>query len=275
MIKTHHWLLLLAVVFIPNSLLKAQQNPSSQKVITGAVLLEDKNAPDAKKLVAALKSEWKIKADSVNISDKTLVFSTPGATVMVAWLDYPAPAPEVRAAAKLAWLWPTAFEDAPKGQAQVVISVIGTANRTLELYKIFSKTAGAVLEQTRSIGVYMSDQYLLLSKGFYIAAARNLSDAEALPVYCWVYFGMQQKGGLNGGYTYGLKEFGLTEMEIVDSNNSLQDVHSVLYDVAIFLLKWNQSLKEGQTFEGVPDLKLSVSRSKGSYLEEETLKLGY
>lgn len=247
----------------------------SQKVITGSVLLSDKAAPDAKKLVNALKTGWKIAADSINIADKTLVFSVPGATVMVAWLDYPAPAPEVRAAAKLSWLWTDAFEQAPRGQSQVVISVIGSGDRTLELYKLFTKTAGAVLEQTQSIGVYMSDQYLLLSKGFYVAAARNLLSGDALPLYCWVYFGMQQKDGRSGGYTYGLKEFGMPEMEIANSQNSLQDVHSVLYDVASFVVKWNQPLKEGSTFEGIEDLKLPVTRSKAVYLEGETLKLTY
>lgn len=249
--------------------------PAAQKIITGSVLLNDKTAPDAKKLVANLKSVWKVGADSVSIADKTLVFSVPGATVMVAWLDYPAPAPEVRAAAKLSWLWPTAFEEAPNGQSQVVISVIGTADRPLELHKLFTKTAGAVLDQTQSSGVYMSDQYLLLPKGFYVAAARNLLNGDALPLYCWIYFGMQQKDGRSGGYTYGLKEFGMPEMEIVDSANGLQDVHAVLYDVTSFIVKWNHPLKEGQVFEGLEDLKLPVVRSKAAYLEGETLKLAY
>lgn len=267
--------LILVIFFSAAAHLGAQKNPATSKIITGSVLLNDKTAPDPKKLVNSLNTIWKVGADSVNIADKTLVFSAPGATVMVAWLDYPAPAPEVRAAAKLSWLWPAAFDEAPKGQSQVVISVIGTADRALDLYKLFTKTAGAVLDHTNASGVYMSDQYLLLSKGFYTAAARNLVNGDALPLYCWIYFGMQQKDGLSGGYTYGLKEFGMSEMEIVDSANGLQDVHAVLYDVASFVVKWNQPLKAGTVFEGLEDVKLSVTRSKAAYLEGETLKLAY
>jgi hypothetical protein len=246
-----------------------------QKVVTGSVLLNALKTPDGKALAANLKKNWKLDADSLSQSDKTVVFSVPGATVMLAWLDYAPPAPELRAAARISWLWPAAETEALRAKAQVVISVIGSAQRSLDLHKVFSKVAGAVLEQPQANGMYMSDRYLLLSKDFYHTAARNMLQEGGLPLYCWVYFGMQQKDGLNGAYTYGMQEFGYKEMEVAGSKNSLQEIHATLYDVASYVVQSNYTLKDATVFDRLPDLKINVRLSPATYIDGQTFKLEY
>ncbi len=255
---------------------KAPEKPApTQKVVTGTVLINDHTALNAKQIMAALKSDWKMSSDSASTKDKTIVFSVPGATVMIAWLDYPVPPAELQAAASMSWLWKTAAAETARHQSQVVISVIGTTNKTLELYKIFTKTAGCVLENSNASAVYMSGQYLLLSKGFYTAAARNLLNGQSLPIYCWVYFGMLQDGAKNSGYTFGLSEFGLLELEVVSSEHPMTEVHSVLYDAASDLVLRNVQLKEGMMYDGIKGIQLPVKVSKAAFLEGNTVKLGF
>ena len=171
-----------------------QKTVAAQKVVSGSVLLNEKSAPDFKSLLATLKTDWKFRTDSVTTNAKTLVFTTPGATVTLAYLDYPVGPGEIKAAARLSWLWTPAAQEAGRHQAQVVISVIGSTGRALDLYKTFTRIAGGVLENTRASGLYMPNQYLLLSKGFYTAAAHNLLANNSLPIYCWVHFGMMEEG---------------------------------------------------------------------------------
>lgn len=246
-----------------------------QKIVTGTVLLNDKTAPDAKALLSTLKKDWKLKIDSSSIAEKTAVFYTPNATIMIAFLDYPVPAAEIQTAARISWLWKNGSEEALRHQSQAVISVIGTKNKTLDLYKLFTSTAGCVLENTNACGAYMADQYLLLSKGFYTSAARTMRDHQTTPLYCWVYFGMSQEKELNSGYTWGLQEFGLKEMEIVHSKQSLQDVHGVLYDAAQTVVIYDTKLQDGQTLTTLEGQKLKVTLSKAAFQEGETLKLEY
>lgn len=256
---------------------KDQKPQSQQKVVSGTVLLNDKTVPDAKALLAALKKDWKLKTDSSNVVDKTIVFTTgPGAaTVMIAFLDYPVPSAEIATAARISWLWKNGADEALRHQSQAVISVIGTAGKTLDLNKLFTSVAGCVLENTNSSGIYMADQYLLLSKGFYTSAARNMRDHQTLPIYCWIYFGMTQDKELNSGYTWGLQEFGFNEMEIVQSKQSLADVHTVLYDAALTVIQYNTKLQDGQTLTTVEGQKWVVKLSKAVYQEGETLKISY
>ncbi len=245
------------------------------KVVSGSILLAQKAVPDFKALVEGFQAMWKIRPDSLNISDKTAVFSTPGATVMLAYLDYPAPATELEPAALISWLWKNAENEAPKHQAQLVISVIGSDSRALDLYKLFTKVACSGLEKTASLGIFMSAQYLVLEKGYFLASARGMTD-QNLPVYCWVYFGLLQKDGQSSGYTYGLHEFGLPEMEIVNSANPMAETHAVLYDAARYVVSYNIRLKDGQNILLPDGQKLPVALSDGAFVKEnQTLKVAF
>jgi len=253
-----------------------KDQPTAQKVVSGTVLLNDKKVPDAKALLASLKKDWKLKTDSSTIAEKTIVFTGPGgATVMIAFLDYPVPSAEISTAARISWLWKNGADEALRHLSQAVISVIGAENKSLDLHKTFTSVAGGLLENSNASGIYMADQYLLLSKGFYTSAARNMRDNQTLPLYCWAYFGMTQEKELSSGYTWGLQEFGLAEMEIVLSKQSQSDVHAVLYDAASTVVQYNLQLQDGQTLTTLEGLKLQVKRSKGVYQEGETLKIEY
>jgi len=255
---------------------KKDQTPAAeQKVVSGTILLNDKTAPDTKVLLAALKKDWKLKIDSSSTADKTLSIHISGATVMVAYLDYPQSPANIQTAARLSWLWKNGGAEAMRHQSQAVVSVMGAQNKTLELYKLFTTTAACILENTNSCGALMPDQYLLLSKGFYTSAARNMRDNQTTPIYCWVYFGMTQEKELSSGYTWGLQEFGLQEMEIVNSKQSRQDVHSTLYDAAQTVVTKNKRLQDGETLTTLEGAKLKATLSKATYQEGQTLKLEY
>ena len=247
-----------------------------KKVVTGSVLLNEKTAPDFKALLSTLKTDWKFRTDSVTTNAKTLVFTTPGAMITLAYLDYPVAPGEINAAANLSWLWHTAAQEAGRHQAQVVISIIGSPSRVLDLYKMFTRVAGGVLESTRSSGIYMNNQYLLLSKGFYTAAAHNLLTNNSLPVYCWVHFGTAEVNGKSSGYTFGLQGFGLPEMEIVQSAHPAAEVHAVLYDAAATVVEYDTKVRDGQTLTTREEQQLPVKMSASAVLEgQTTAKLGF
>ena len=191
-------LLLFIVITLANTLIASvfAQNgkpvTADKQIVSGMVLKNDKAAFDYKAFLSDLSSDWKIKADSVSFKDQTLVFVCQNAVVMIANMDYPLPKAEIASAAEISWLWKSAELDAPRHQSYLLVSVIGKPGQALSLYKLFTKIAACSLENTNSSGVYMHNQYLLLSKGYYSEAAKNMNEA-ALPVYLWVYFGILQQ----------------------------------------------------------------------------------
>jgi Domain of unknown function (DUF4261) len=250
---------------------------SNKQVVSGMVLKNDKAAFDAKTFLADLGTEWKLKTDSISQKAQTLVFSTGKITVSVSNMDYPLPPADIAAAAEISWLWKTAETDAARHKSYLLISVIGTPGQSVKLYKLFTTVAACALENTNSSGIYLQNQYLLLSKGYFTEAAKNMSD-ENLPVYLWVYFGILQENGQNSGYTYGLKEFGMQEFEIVNSGRSLQEVHACIVDATQLILKTNRRLQDGEEVtggDGEVAQKIKVKLSNGTFLEGQTLKLAF
>lgn len=266
-----HCLVLIALSATTVFAQKKETKPAdTQKIVTGTILLNDKTPIDGKALLASLKTDWAVRTDSVRQGDKTLIFSAPGgATVMIAWLNYPAASNEIKAAADISMLWPGAAEEAGRHQSQAVVSVIGSASRTVELYKLFTRVSASLLDNTRSSGIYLGSQYLLLPKGYFLASARNMND-QMLPLTCWIYFGLRQEGGGNSGYTFGMGEFGFPEFEIVNSTNSPQDVYALLTDAADYVIRTNTHFLDGQFFNTPNGQKIPVQVSKSVFLKNET-----
>lgn len=249
--------------------------PTDPKVITGMVLLNEKKVPDFNKISEELPQNWYVKVDSLTISGKTMLFSTSGATVMLAYLDYPVNPEEIQIASGISWLWKTAAKETSTHKAQLVISVLGPPSKTLELYRIFTRVAaGAMAVQPSASGIYMNSQYLLLSKGYYNEVARNMS-RDGLPLYCWVYFGLLEQNGLSNGYSYGLSEFGQPELEIVNSKMSLQDSHTLLYEVAQKAVAAPAKWKDGEQVDLPEGRKVTIRISTAKVIREDiqTMKI--
>jgi hypothetical protein len=122
------------------------------------------------------------------------------------------------------------------------------------------------LSNSNASGVFMNGQLLLLSKGYYLESARNMSE-QNLPVNCWVYFGLMEEEGKTGAFTYGLQEFGFSELEIAGSQHSLTEVLEVISGAARYILQYNIQLKDGQTVPLDSGLKVPVKLSDAVYLE--------
>jgi hypothetical protein len=236
------------------------------------VLLNDKKAPNFSQLLSSLASEWYVATDSMVITDKTAVFSTPNATVMMAYWDYPVAKNEIEPAAGISWLWKTAETETANHKAQLVISILGNEAKTTELYRIFTRVAAATLTLVPTApGVLMNSQYLALSRGYYLESARNMG-REGTPVYCWVYFGILQFEEKSAGYTYGLTEFTGYELEMVDSPRSLNDSHALLFAVAEAGVRAGQHWKAGQQVNLGEGKSVSLQLSPAKHIKEEGLQ---
>lgn len=267
--------LLLLCFLLTQSAFAQKSSSPTPKAVTGTILLDTKKMPDAKTLLTALRNDWKLRTDSSSTADKTIVFNHAGLTVMLAYLDYPANRDELAAAARLSWLWKTAAADVARHQAQVVVTVLGTDNRTLDLFSTLTKTLAAALQNSGSIGVFMNSQYLLLPKDFYLVSSRALLKDKALPVYCWVYFGMMEEGTVSSGYTYGLREFGLEEMEIVKATGSAAETHAVLLDAATSVIQYHMKLQSGVPFTTLEGTKITPTKGKAAFVDGDTFQLTF
>ena len=109
---------------------------------------------------------------------------------------------------------------------------------------------------------------------FYKAMA-NLMKNDELPVALWVYLGIGKSEGGNDGYTYGLENFGKTEIEIIGSDKSLEEIREFLYFVCLHILKADMNFYHGETLRFTSDEEYTITKSEAVYVDGETFKISY
>lgn len=240
------------------------QTGHTSRVITGTVLLSGSGMPGAGELSRAMTQDWKLRIDSSSTSDKTIILNSGRITIMIAQLDYPVDHIEIRAASRLAWRWPDAETQALAHTAQAVISVVGEGISGTDMHIAFSKAAAAILASTASAGVYMNAQYLLVSSESYLSAVRNMTDNQILPLYCWIYFG---RPGDGGAFTFGMEDFGCSELEIAGSQQPESDVQGTLYDAVYSVLKYSGRQGDDAVIITEEGQKIPYKPAKSSFIE--------
>jgi hypothetical protein len=144
----------------------------------------------------------------------------------------------------------------------------------IKRFKIFTQVLCSLLRTTNAIGIYKGNQSLLIPKDDYLNEAEAMSN-EYLPLNLWIYFGFRLNDNGNSGYTYGLKEFNKTELEIVNSSKSLEDIRGFLFNITHYVLDYDVTFGDGQTVGGSEDEKIAISLSKGKFVEGDTFKLAF
>ncbi len=243
-------------------------------MILGMVLLEEPNSLILKDAVAELRSRWNLEVDDKESGEEASVLVIDGYTVAIGNMPMAIPGEEVRQAAQYNYFWPDGEKQAAKHKAHIIVSLMNARMNPVEENLLFNKVISSILNNSKSLGVYMGGRTLLLSKEFYLANTETMSE-EDLPLYNWVYFGLRSKNGKHSIYTYGLTDFNKKEMEIIDSPHSPEELSEIMFNMAHYVIAYDVTLKHGETIGISEEQKLKITESKGKNLEGSTLKIKY
>ena len=113
---------------------------------------------------------------------------------------------------------------------------------------------------------------LLLPKNLYLDFS-NMMKEEMLSIQLWVYIDIIKDGDKSSVYIYAMKEFGISEMEIINSAVNSDELYYFLISILQYILKDDVQLKDGETIGFTEDEKIKIKESKAVYLEGNSLKL--
>jgi hypothetical protein len=253
---------------------KKADETQDNKIILGMVMLQDDNTFNVDGFSDDFKSHYGDNIQGSTGDNSSLVCTVNGEMVAIAHLPVPIPPGDIEGTAKYAYNWETALEETKEHKSHLIVSLMQGRQDQVERYKTFTQVLCSLLRTTTSIGVYKGSQSLLIPKEDYLNEADLMSD-EYLPLNLWIYFGLLVTDNGNSGYTYGLKAFNKTEMEILNSSKSLEEIRGFLFNMAHYVLDYNVDFKDGQTCGLSEEEKIPITFSKGKLLEGKTFKLGY
>jgi hypothetical protein len=254
---------------------KKQQEPES-KTILGMLLLADTVSFDLSRLAADQLERFSRQLSYEGSADnKTAVFEVEGEMVALAHLPVPLPAGELDQSTNYAYYWPEAGEETKGHESHIIVTIMKGSNDMVKRYKLYTEIIVSLMTTTNAVAMYMGMQSLVIGKESYLMQAAYMDD-DNLPLNLWIYFGLRSDAGLNSAYTYGLKEFGKKELEIVRSSRSLEDLLEFLFNIAHYVLACDVTFDDGQTCGLSEEERIPISVSKGVYLDEkETFKLAF
>lgn len=251
-----------------------RNEPTTNSLILGMVLLEEANSLDVKGVVSDLRDNWKLEVDDRESSDESSVLVIDGYSIAIGNMPLPIPGDEIKETAAYNYLWPNGEKEATKHKGHILLSILNAGKDPVAENLLFSKVASAILKHSKSLGVYIGGRTLLLSKDLYLGNTERMS-AEDLPLYNWIYFGLRQDNGKQSIYTYGLADFGKKEMEIINSSRSLEELNEMMFNMAHYVIAQDVTLKDGETIGISATQKLKIKESGGKFLDGSTLKIAY
>lgn len=217
---------------------------------------------------------FNIRIEEFSGDNVALVFTIDGESVVIGHMPVPIPRGDIEETAKYAYNWLKALEEINEHKGHLIVSIVEGGKDQIKRFKIFTQVLSSLLRITTAIGVYIGNQSLLISKEGFLKEAILMSD-DYLPLNLWIYFGLRITNKGNSGYTYGLKEFNKTELEILNSSKSLENIRAFLFDVAHYVLDCNVTFQEGQTVGITEEERIRIALSKGELVESDTFKLTF
>lgn len=252
---------------------KKKEEPANQ-VILGMVLLHDAQPFNLGSVINDLHENYGLKTGETTGENEVAIFDVDGQMVALSFMPVPVPGGDIEETAQYAYNWRTAVEDLKDHKGHIIVSILNGDGGPVKRFTIFTQVICALLRTTNAIGVYKGSQSLLIPKDDYLEQAASLQE-DSIPLDIWIYMGFRSIDGKNSAYTYGLKAFGKTEMEILNSTNSIRNVGGFLMSIADYVVANDVKFKDGETCGFSAEQRIKITYSKGQFVEGKTFKLAY
>lgn len=257
------------------NLFKKKEQPiqkQENKILLAMPMFGDGNRYDINKIKDYLKDYWNLTVTSIDGDNDTAILDIEGEKVAIAYMAVSIPSNDIEETARYAYNWPTILNDVKDSTGHAIVSVMSGTKTTVERYRLLSKVLHSILVTSDAIGIYQGSQTLLIPKDQYVESAQSIKDG-ANPINIWIYLGLRTSEESNSIYTYGLKEFGKHEMEIINSKLNLEELYDFISNICAYVIGSNVSFNDGETLGYTEDQKIKITLSKGQFTEGQTLKL--
>ena len=259
------------------SFFKKDRNKEKQdknEILLGMVLLKEPNSMKIKPVIDELRNKWKLIVDAKDAGDETSVLTIDNYHIAIGNMAVPIPGNEIEETASFNYYWENGKTESSNHKGHIIVSITNGGTNPIKENLLFNKIVSSILNNSKSLGVYIGGRTLLLSKEFYQGNVEDISE-ENLPINNLIYFGIRTEHNKNSVYTYGLKDFKKQEMEIIESKHKLEDLLGMMYNLTSYVIESDVILKDGETIGMSETQKLQIKQSKGKYLDGQTLKIDY
>lgn len=258
-------------------LIKAGQKTKGKGGPFISFILLNESTFSAEKLVKDLKNDWNIDVSDDDINDKedVFIFTVDGMMTTVCLMPMPIPNDEAVNCAKTNFRWPNAVSVAKLHKAHLLVSVLSKDQSPIQAGSAMVKVCSSCLKQKTAVAINTLET--VFSPDFYIQCAEQYLHNNAFPIMNLVFFGVYSQSTENKicGYTYGMKYFYKSELEIIDSSRSVEEVVNFLISTASYVIEYDVLLQDGETIGFSDAERHPIRKSEGIAVDGQTLKISF
>lgn len=251
---------------------KKEETPKNNSVLLSMPMFNDDDSYNIDEIILDLREFWGVEVTDFTNDNDTATFNINGQLAVIAKMPAPIPQEDIESTANYTYLWNNVLEECSNHTSHAIVSVLSSEFDNVERHIVFTQLNASILRTSKAIGIYQGMQTLLLPKALYLDFA-DLLFQDSLPVQLWVYIGLVSDENSNNTYTYGLKEFGKSEIEVLGSDLERSDLYDFIISIVSYIIGYDVTLKDGETIGFTEEQKIKITESKGQFLEGNTLKL--
>lgn len=251
---------------------KEEKETENDRVIIAMPMFNNGETFNIDKIVNYLKDNWNVSIAKPIGENGTSIFTIEEETIALATMPFQIPFGDIEGASEYAYNWMTAEEDLKNHNSHITVTLLSNNTTQVERFSLITKVLSSIVATTSCLGVYKGTQSLLIPREQYLNSA-NLLKENRLPIDLWIYIGLREVENKNSAYTYGLSSFGKLEMEFINVKLSLEEMYSFLINICSYVLKNDITFNSGETLGYTDEQKIKIIKSKGVFVEGETLKL--
>lgn len=252
---------------------KKEETESKGQLILSMPMFAEGRAYSLDKIIEDLQSYWGFDVKDIEGDDNTASFTIDGELVVLALMPAPIPDGEFEAMYEYSYLWKNVEKETKAHTQHAIVSLLASDATPVKRYTLLTKVNASILRTSETaIGIYQGSATLLLPKNLYIDFANMLKE-DTLPIQLWIYIGIIGKENKSSVYTYGMKEFGKTEIEIIDAAMESSELYYFLLPILQYVLEYDVTLQDGETIGFSEDEKIKITESEAIYVDGSSLKL--
>lgn len=248
-------------------------------IISGIVFLKEAKIYDLCGIKDELEMNWNLDINYIDYkNDNTVIIGVEDCDVEISYFSEPIKEKEcIEEIAEKNFSWENGALEISKHKAYISVAITDSDNDIETDNLLFTFIVSSILNNSNSIGIYLSDRDLTLKKEFYLMNLELLKEGKIdLPIYNWIYFGAKEENGKYSLFTYGLYIFGKKEIEILNSEKPFDDIMEVLYELVNYVICSDIEL-EYENFLDISETgeKLKISESPAVFSKGITIKIKY
>lgn len=202
--------------------------------------------------------------------DTTMTFQAGEHTVFLSLMPAPIPWSDLEHACSGNIFWPQAAEALRSHVAHYIVTVQGEST-PIRARVVLTRFIGALLSVQACSGVYWGESSLVVKPELFMEMAEGLEEQQ-VPSMLWIHFALMAgtKPHTASFFTIGMANFGLMEIEVVDSRMPLAELHERACDLAAYLISAHQTqpgpiIQNGHTFGWTAQEKFLVRHQASQF----------